>query len=157
MRTKPHRRPPRRTSAFSRSIVPTPNRSRFDGLRRSLRHQATNGRSLSSITHCIHQAIGTARILRLREVLEPLFLKYNVSVVLTGHDHFYKRVKPQKDITYFVVGSGGQLRRRNIDRQSGITAKGFDTHLAFLAAEISGDQMYFMLFRVSGKSSTRVS
>lgn len=25
--------------------------------------------------------------LRLREVLEPLFLKYNVSVVLNGHDH----------------------------------------------------------------------
>ncbi|MEP6593837.1 MAG: metallophosphoesterase, partial [Acidobacteriota bacterium] len=33
---------------------------------------------------------------RLREVLEPLFLKYNVSVVFTGHDHFYERTKPQK-------------------------------------------------------------
>jgi hypothetical protein len=40
---------------------------------------------------------------RLREVLEPLFIKYNVSVVFTGHDHFYERVKPQKAITYFVV------------------------------------------------------
>lgn len=81
--------------------------------------------------------------LRLRSVLEPLFLKYNVSVVLTGHDHFYERVKPQKGITYFVVGSGGQLRRGNIDEQSGITAKGFDTDLAFMAAEIIGDDMYF--------------
>jgi hypothetical protein len=60
---------------------------------------------------------------RLRDVLEPLFLKYNVSVVLNGHDHFYERVKPQKGIAYFVVGSGGQLRAGNIDRQSGITAK----------------------------------
>src|SRR4051794_31903122 len=41
--------------------------------------------------------------LRLRDVLEPLFLKYNVSVVLTGHDHFYERIKPQKGIAYFVV------------------------------------------------------
>ncbi len=81
--------------------------------------------------------------IRLREVLEPLFLKYNVSVVLTGHDHFYERVKPQKGITYFVVGSGGQLREGNIDRQSGLTAKGFDTDLSFMAAEIVGDQMYF--------------
>jgi predicted MPP superfamily phosphohydrolase len=81
--------------------------------------------------------------LRLREVLEPLFLKYNVSVVLNGHDHFYERVKPQKGIEYFVVGSGGQLRYGNIDRQSGITAKGFDTDLAFMAAEIVGDEMYF--------------
>jgi len=81
--------------------------------------------------------------LRLREVLEPLFVKYNVSVVLTGHDHFYERVKPQKGITYFVVGSGGQLRAGNIDRTSGITAAGFDTDLAFMAAEIAGDEMYF--------------
>jgi len=80
---------------------------------------------------------------RLREVLEPLFLKYNVSVVLTGHDHFYERVKPQNGITYFVVGSGGKLRSGNIDKSSGLTAKGFDTDLAFMAAEIVGDEMYF--------------
>lgn len=81
--------------------------------------------------------------LRLREVLEPLFLKYNVSVVLTGHDHFYERVKPQKGIAYFVVGSGGQLREGNIDRSTGLTAGGFDTDLVFLAAEIDGNEMYF--------------
>ena len=81
--------------------------------------------------------------LQLREVLEPLFLKHNVSVVLSGHDHVYERVKPQKGIAYFVVGSGGRLRVGNIDRKSGLTAKGFDTDLAFMAAEISGDQMYF--------------
>ena len=81
--------------------------------------------------------------LRLRDGLEPLFIKYNVSVVFTGHDHFYERVKPQKDITYFVTGSGGMLRKGNIDRGTGITAKGFDTDLVFLAAEISGDQLHF--------------
>ena len=81
--------------------------------------------------------------LRLREALEPLFLKYNVSVVFAGHDHFYERVKPQKGIAYFVAGSGGKLRPGNLDRGSGITAKGFDTDLAFMAAEIAGDQMYF--------------
>ena len=80
---------------------------------------------------------------RLRDVLEPLFLKYNVSVVLTGHDHFYERVKPQKGIAYFVVGSGGQLREGNIDRSTGITASGFDKDLVFLAAEIDGNEMYF--------------
>jgi 3',5'-cyclic AMP phosphodiesterase CpdA len=80
---------------------------------------------------------------RLREVLEPLFLKHNVSVVLTGHDHFYERTKPQKGIVYFVVGSGGKLRRGNIDRNSGITAKGNDTDNSFMAVEINGDEMTF--------------
>jgi 3',5'-cyclic AMP phosphodiesterase CpdA len=81
--------------------------------------------------------------LQLREVLEPLLLKHNVSVVLSGHDHVYERVKPQKGIAYFVVGSGGRLRVGNINRKSGLTAKGFDTDQAFMAAEISDDQMYF--------------
>jgi calcineurin-like phosphoesterase family protein len=80
---------------------------------------------------------------RLREVLEPLFIKYNVSVVFTGHDHFYERTKPQNGIVYFVVGSGGQLRKGNIDKSSGLTAAGNDTDYAFLAAEINGDEMWF--------------
>jgi hypothetical protein len=80
---------------------------------------------------------------KLRDVLEPLFIKYGVSVVLTGHDHFYERLKPQHGIVYFVAGSGGQLRRGNIDKRSGLTAKGFDTDQAFMAVEIEGDQMYF--------------
>jgi hypothetical protein len=89
--------------------------------------------------------------LRLRQVLEPLFVKYNVSVVLNGHDHFYERVKPQQGIAYFVVGSGGQLRKGNIDRGSGITAKGFDTDQAFMAAEIVGDDMSFNTISRTGQ------
>jgi 3',5'-cyclic AMP phosphodiesterase CpdA len=80
---------------------------------------------------------------RLREVLEPLFLKYNVTVVFTGHDHFYERTKPQKGIVYFVCGSGGQLRKGNIDRESGLTAAGNDTDQSFMVAEINGDEMSF--------------
>ena len=81
--------------------------------------------------------------LELRETLEPLFIKYNVSVVLAGHDHFYERIKPQQGIVHFVVGSGGQLADGDIDKNSNITAKGFDTDQAFMAVEISGDKMYF--------------
>jgi hypothetical protein len=79
----------------------------------------------------------------IRAPLEPLFVKYNVSVVFTGHDHFYERIKPQQGIVYFVVGGGGQLREGNIARGSILTAKGFDTDYSFLIAEISGDEMYF--------------
>jgi predicted MPP superfamily phosphohydrolase len=80
---------------------------------------------------------------QIRTALEPLFLKYNVSVVLTGHDHFYERTKPQKGIVYFVVGSGGQLRKGNIDTRSGLTASGNDRDQSFMIAEINGDEMWF--------------
>ena len=88
---------------------------------------------------------------RLRQVLEPLFIKHGVSVVLTGHDHFYERVKPQKGIVYFVVGAGGKLRSGNIDRGSGLTAKGFDTDLSFMAAEIDKDEMHFNAISRTGQ------
>jgi predicted MPP superfamily phosphohydrolase len=79
----------------------------------------------------------------LAAVLEPLFLKAGVSVVFAGHDHFYERTKPQKGIIYFVAGSGGKLRKNGIVKRSPLTAVGFDTDQAFLAAEIDGDQLYF--------------
>jgi predicted MPP superfamily phosphohydrolase len=88
--------------------------------------------------------------IQLRETLEPLFVQYNVSVVFTGHDHFYERTKPQKGIPYFVVGSGGQLRRGNINPRTGITAKGFDTDLAFLVAEIYRDELVFNTYSRTG-------
>jgi 3',5'-cyclic AMP phosphodiesterase CpdA len=86
-----------------------------------------------------------------RKALEPLFLKYGVSVVFAGHDHVYERVMPQQGITHFVVGSSGQLRQGNIDRSTGFTAYANATEQAFLAVEISGDQLYFNAVSRSGK------
>ena len=81
--------------------------------------------------------------LPLRKAVEPIFVQHNVSVVFTGHDHFYERIKPQQDVVYFVAGSGGKLAKGDIDRRSPLTAKAFDTDFAFMAAEIFGDGMTF--------------
>ena len=88
---------------------------------------------------------------RHREVLEPLFVKHNVSVVFTGHDHIYERIKPQQGIVYFVVGSGGKLRRGDIDRGTGITAAANAQDRIFLACEINGDELVFNAITQSGK------
>ena len=85
-----------------------------------------------------------------RQVLEPLFVKHGVSVVLAGHDHVYERVKPQQGIVHFVVGSSGQLRRGNL-RRTDFTAAGFDQDQVFLLAEIDGDEMYFQAVTRTGR------
>ena len=85
-----------------------------------------------------------------REALEPLFLKHNVSVVFTGHDHIYERTKPQQGIIYFVCGSGGKLRRGNLDN-TGLTAVGNATDRVFLVAEISGDELFFNAISRAGQ------
>jgi hypothetical protein len=78
----------------------------------------------------------------LRVVLEPLFVKYGVSVVFSGHDHIYERIKPQKGITYFVNGSSGELRRGDV-HPSTMTAAYFDRDQAFSLVEVDGDDLFF--------------
>jgi 3',5'-cyclic AMP phosphodiesterase CpdA len=88
---------------------------------------------------------------RLRAALEPLLIKYNVSVVLTGHDHVYERIKPQNGIVYFVQGSAGQLREGDLRKESPLTAKGFDTDQTFTLMEIDGDQLTFVTIARKGQ------
>lgn len=89
---------------------------------------------------------------QLREVVEPIFMRYGVNVVLTGHDHFYERIKPQKGIYYFVSGAGGKLREGNVKNNSPLTDKAFDTDLSFMLIEVVGDQMYFQAISRTGQT-----
>jgi hypothetical protein len=87
----------------------------------------------------------------LRVLLEPLFVKYGVNVVFSGHDHVYERLKPQKGIYYFVSGSAGQLRRGNMD-PSDETAASFDQDLSFMAIEVAGSEMFFQTISRTGRT-----
>jgi 3',5'-cyclic AMP phosphodiesterase CpdA len=87
----------------------------------------------------------------LRAILEPLFVQYGVNVVLSGHDHTYERIKPQKGISYFVQGASGQLRAGNL-RRSDLTAAGYDQDRSFLIMEIDGDTLWFQAITRTGKT-----
>jgi 3',5'-cyclic AMP phosphodiesterase CpdA len=88
----------------------------------------------------------------LREIDEPIFVKYGVNAVLTGHDHFYERIKPQKGIYYFVSGAGGKLREGNVKGNSPLTEKFYDTDMSFMLAEIVNNQMYFQVLSRTGET-----
>ena len=87
----------------------------------------------------------------LRLVLEPLFVKYGVNVVFSGHDHVYERVKPQKGIYYFVTGSAGQLRRGDL-KKSALTDVGFDQDQAFMIVEVDKDVMSVQAISRGGRT-----
>lgn len=88
----------------------------------------------------------------LRKQLEPLFTKYGVDVVFTGHEHFYERIKPQKGIAYFISGSAAKLRRGGISDSSSLTAKGYDQGYTFMIAEITGGEMHFQAINAKGET-----
>jgi len=89
---------------------------------------------------------------KMREVLHPLFVRYGVDVVFTGHDHVYERIKPQDGIQYFVTGSGGQLRKGDLKKNSPLTAAGFDTDMAFMLVEFVKDEMHFQTISRTGQT-----
>lgn len=90
--------------------------------------------------------------LDLQKTLEPLFVRYGVNVVFTGHDHIYERVKPQKGITYFVAGSAGSLRKGDYRQPKPFSAIGFDRDFVFMLVEIDGPKMFYQAISRTGQT-----
>lgn len=89
---------------------------------------------------------------QLREVLEPLFVKYGMNVALTGHEHFYERIKPQKGVYYFISGAGGKLRQGDVKDKSTLTEKAYDSDMSFMLAEIVNNQLFFQVISRTGQT-----
>jgi hypothetical protein len=89
---------------------------------------------------------------QLREVVEPIFVKYGVNVVLAGHEHFYERIKPQKGIYYFISGAGGKLREGDVKERSPLTDKFFDNDMSFMLVEIVKGDMHFQVISRTGET-----
>ena len=87
----------------------------------------------------------------LRVLLEPMFIRYGVNVVFSGHDHVYERTKPQKGVHYFVAGSSGQLRIGDL-RKTALTAAGYDRDQVFMIVEIDGDRLSFQAITRAGRT-----
>lgn len=120
-----------------------------------LKKQLTGSSSTWKICYFHHPLYSHARDhgpdIDLRKRLEPLFVEGGVKVVMCGHEHSYERLKPQKGISYFVLGNSGQLRFHNL-RPSPDTEKHFDTDQAFGLVEIAGDELYFQVVSRTGET-----
>lgn len=89
---------------------------------------------------------------KLREIIEPIFLKHGVNVIFAGHEHFYERIKPQKGIYYFISGSGGKLRKGDVKKGSPLTAKAYDADMSFMLIELDDNEMHFQVISRKGET-----
>ncbi len=87
----------------------------------------------------------------LRAQLEPIFQQHGVCLVLSGHEHVYERIAPQKGIYYFVLGNSGQLRMHDL-RKAPEISKGLDTNQTFAIMEIAGDALTFQTISRTGET-----
>ena len=86
--------------------------------------------------------------LELRVILEPILVRHGVNVVFSGHDHVYERLHPQKGVTYFVTGAGGQSERSIAP--SADSAAAFDEDQSFMLVEVSNGELHFRAVTRSG-------
>ena len=81
----------------------------------------------------------------------PLFTKYGVNAVWSGHEHVYEHIKPQQGIYFFLEGDSGELRYHNIRKPCDLDLAGFDTDRTFMLVEVSGNQLDFQVVAASGQ------
>lgn len=87
----------------------------------------------------------------LRTQILPLFQRYGVNAVFSGHEHVYQRIKPENKIYYFVLGNSGKLMTHDFG-EARERVKGFDSDQTFMLVEIAGDKLYFQTISRSGET-----
>jgi predicted phosphodiesterase len=97
------------------------------------------------ITFSHHSIYSSARMhsqyVKLRAQLEPLYIRYSVDAVFSGHSHCYERVKPQKGVNYFTEGASGEIKRKTLDRRTLLIAAGEDEKHSFLIVQASENEL----------------
>ncbi|HEX8822473.1 MAG TPA: metallophosphoesterase [Archangium sp.] len=99
--------------------------------------------------------------LKMRREFAPLFEKYGVDLVLTGHDHHYERSYPMKGdamaasgsrgIPYLVVGSGGASLRPFVNGRPSWTAVRNDVDHGYLDVTVEDGTLTAQALTPSGK------
>jgi predicted phosphodiesterase len=107
------------------------------------------------VAFCHHSIYSSSKMhrpyLKLRNQLEPLYLKFGVKVVFAGHGHAYERVKPQKGVYYFTEGASGEIKRKSLDRTNPLFAAGEDQINSFLVVQVTGDEIKIEAIGADGR------
>ena len=133
--------------------------TRFDaGQERWLNASLAESKARWKIAFFHHAIYSSAKThgsrMKLRAQLEPLFGKYGVAAVFSGHDHTYERTKPQQGVHYFVCGIGGEIRGGDLDRSSPFLAFGSDQDSGFMFVEVTAAASSFRRSTPPGRCST---
>lgn len=102
---------------------------------------------------------GERSVLRLRALLEPIFVQHGVDLVLAGHDHHYDRstLQPARSPTghqvqYVTAGASARLRRDVIDYKNTYLAKADATTYSFLVASVTHDAIRVEAIGANGRT-----
>jgi 3',5'-cyclic AMP phosphodiesterase CpdA len=82
-----------------------------------------------------------------RETFVPIFEKYDVDLVLSGHDHDYQRSNVLNGVTYVVSGGGGKIRPTSSEE---FTAVSWSVH-HFVELKVFEHQIFGQAYAQDGR------
>ena len=85
--------------------------------------------------------------LQLRRDLEDVFVAAGVQLVLTGHNHYYARMKTQRGITHFISGGGGRSLKEPIINKYTVRAAEI---YHFINFDVYADRLEFQVVPADG-------
>jgi len=88
---------------------------------------------------------------RLRELLEPLFVKHGVRLALSGHEHVYQRLKPRQGVAYFISGSSAKVAEGTLDRSDASLLAGNDSVCHFMLFTLTPSEAAFRAISAKGE------
>jgi predicted phosphodiesterase len=77
-----------------------------------------------------------------RNLWVPLFEKYKVDIVFSGHDHMYTHFEPKNGVSYIVEGVGGRTVRKRNPQATGVLFTN-DSKYGFGLVDITGPKLRF--------------
>lgn len=124
----------------------TPGSDQYRWLEAELQRYARKEKFVAVVLH--HSPFSTgifADEKRLQKKIVPLFDKYAVDIVFSGHHHFYERLRVH-DVTYIVTGGGGDPLHFQF-RYSPDSAVFMNLH-HFCVFHVSGDELVLAAYDV---------
>ncbi len=105
---------------------------------------------------------GERSVLRLRQLLEPIFVDRGVDLVLAGHDHHYDRSTLQPanasashQVQYVTAGASAKVKPNAIDHANRFLAKADGTTHSFLTVQVTHDAIRIEAIGANGKTLDR--
>ena len=105
---------------------------------------------------------GERSVLRLWQLLEPIFVDRGVDLVLAGHDHHYDRSTLQPanasashQVQYVTAGASAKVKPNAIDHANRFLAKADGTTHSFLTVQVTHDAIRIEAIGANGKTLDR--
>lgn len=80
----------------------------------------------------------------------PILKRGNVQLVMTGHEHFFAKIRPQQGIHFLISGSGGKIHKGGIVQGHPYLEAGNDRVNQFLSFTLTWDALEYAAIASTG-------